>query len=163
MRNIIKQPHEYDATYNHVSRLEASNIYEAIVANIIDALIDQNLFESRRTASGKASYFHLQKESNKTVTATPKKTCQEVNLSITTNNITTTSLDVLEAWNSSNISNTAINAFNIDFDAPVTYRPRPALLSSDSENKRILKITAQLAELKGHINCELLRTFTRSL
>ena len=65
MINIINQPPDVEATYKHISRSEASNIYEATAANITDALFDQNISESRRTTSGQTSYFHFTKKATK--------------------------------------------------------------------------------------------------
>ena len=76
-----------------------------------------------------------------------------VNLPVTTNNINATPLDVPEALNSFNNPNITTNAFNIDLDTPIPSRPCPSLLNSDSEKKKILEIEAQLAELKGYLNC----------
>ena len=59
------------------------------------------------------------KENNKTVTASPDKMCDEVNLLVTTTNITKSPHNVSEASNSSSMLSTTINAFNIDLDAPI--------------------------------------------
>ena len=74
-------------------------------------------------------------------------------MSSTSSNITATTLDVPEALKSSNNPNTAINVFYIDLGTSIPSSLRPSLLSSDSENKKILEIEAQLAELKDE--CEL--------
>ena len=58
------------------------------------ALIDRNVTENRKTTSGQALHFHRGVESNKTLTASPGKTCDEVNLFATTNNITATARNV---------------------------------------------------------------------
>ena len=59
-----------------MSRSEASNIDKITVANIIDRI------ENRKITSGQTSYFHHHKESDKTVTASPEKICDEVNLPV---------------------------------------------------------------------------------
>ena len=74
-------------------------------------------------------------------------------MSSTSSNITATTLDVPEVLKSSNNPNTAINVFYIDLGTSIPSSLRPSLLSSDSENKKILEIEAQLAELKDE--CEL--------
>ena len=101
IRNIDKQHHDVDAVYKRMSRSEASNIDKTTAVNVIDALIDRNVIENRKSMSGQVSYFHCREESNKNVTVSPEKSC-EVNSPVTTNNITTTPLDVTEALNSSN-------------------------------------------------------------
>ena len=45
--------------------------------------------------------------------------CDEVNLLVTTTNITKSPHNVSEASNSSSMLSTTINAFNIDLDAPI--------------------------------------------
>ena len=82
------------------------------------------MIKNRRALSGQASYFHRHKESNNIVTASPEKTWDEVNLLGTTSNTNTTPLDVPEALNLSNNSNTTINFFNIDFDTPSRIQKR---------------------------------------
>ena len=163
IRKINKQHPDVDATYKHISRSGASSIYETTVAIIIDVVIDKNVIENRKSTSGQASYFNLHEESNKTVRTSPEKTFDEVNLSVTTCNITTTPLNVVEALNSFNVLNTAVNTFNIDLDASIPSSPRPSLLSSDSEKNNILKIETQLEEWKDHMNRELSIKLTRSL
>ena len=44
------------------------------------------MVENRKTTSGQVSHFHRHHESNKTVTVSPEKTCNDVNLSVTTKN-----------------------------------------------------------------------------
>ena len=99
-------------------------------------VIDQTVIENRKPTSGVASYFHLHEESNKTVTTSPEKTFDEVNLLVTTIKITATLLNVVEALNSFNILNTAVNDFNIDVDAPIPSSHQPSILSSDSDKKK---------------------------
>ena len=95
IRKINKQHPDVDATYKHISRSGPSSIYETTVAIIIDVVIDQNVIKNRKPTSGQASYFHLHEESNKTITTSPEKTFDEVNLPVTTSNITATPLNVL--------------------------------------------------------------------
>ena len=125
IRNINIQRLDIDAIYKHISRSEASNIDKTTVANIIDPLIDRNVIENKKITSAQASCFHHHEERNKTVTASPEKTCDESNLAVTTNNITTNPLDVPEVLHSSNNRNKTIITFNIDLDTPIPFSPRP--------------------------------------
>ena len=68
-------------------------------------------------------YFHPHEESNKTITVSPEKTCDEVNLPVTANNITTTPTDIAEALNSSNVP----NAFNTGLDKTIPSISCPSL------------------------------------
>ena len=85
--NINKQCPDVDAIYKHISRSETCNIDKPTAAKIIDAVIDQNVIENRRITSGQASYFHCHEGNNKNGYSFSRKTCDEGNLPVTTNNI----------------------------------------------------------------------------
>ena len=125
IRNINKLHPDVDVIYKQISRSKASNIYKTTFASIIELVIDRNLIESGKTASGEESYFHLHEQSNKTVTASTEETFDEVNLSVLTSNITVTPLNVMGELSPSSIPNGTINFFNIDLNTPIPSSPHP--------------------------------------
>ena len=68
IRNINKQRPNDDLIYKHISNLETSIMDKITAANVIDALVDRNVIENRKTTSVQVPYFHQHKESNKTIT-----------------------------------------------------------------------------------------------
>ena len=68
IRNINKQRPDDDPIHKHILRLETSNMDKITAANIIDALVDRNVIENRKTTSVQVPYFHQHKESNGTIT-----------------------------------------------------------------------------------------------
>ena len=108
----------------------------------------------KKTRHTKRHIFTVPKTAAKPFQLILKKTCSEINLPVTTNNITTTLLQVLEASNSSNIPNNIVKAFNGSWHTSPS-SSRSYLLSLYSKKENILKIEARLAEFKGYVkNCD---------
>ena len=75
------------------------------------------MLENRKTTLGQTSDVNAKKTTKPLQLLLIK--CDEVNLLVTTTNITKSSHNVSEASNSSSMLSTTINAFNIDLDAPI--------------------------------------------
>ena len=112
------------------------------------------MLENGKKRQAERHIFTVAKTATKLLHLLLKKLVMKL-IYLSTNNITTTPLDVPEASDSSNIPNTTVKAFNIDLDTPIPSSSRSSLFSLCSKKEKTLKIEARLAEFKGYVKCEL--------